>query len=566
MSIRYLSGFSCAAILAFVAGCLLGARPLFDYDLYWHLANGREMLSTGRVIDYEAFSFTHSGEAFLNRAWLAQIVWIAIWDWVGPAGLMSFKILIAGTVACLVFVSARLLGASLWVACTMGPVAVLVGLYRYIERPELFSLLLTALVAALLLAWRAGKSPRYVLLPIPFIMILWDWLHGGPYGFLYLFLFVGWANAARWFRWEVAPHPDASIRWLNGVLLATILASIANPWGLLTYQDVASLVSTPNRVAIKTIVEFHSSTWANNPGFFVFLALASVAYLASYRRVGLLGPLVTLAFAMGALEYVRATGVFAIVAAPFVALAFSQLLAESSVVKRWIARGLVLGAMSYWSVTAVLQKWPDQTNPHSLGVGVNDQYLPTGAVEFAKHLDLKGNLFNTGHFGGYLAYSIYPERKIFQYNLPSVFGDAYRYLRPGGASELERWNIQYAFLAMPDELRLLFPNQTWARIYRDMAGVLVVRRTAEHQAIIEAFEAKSFNPMFPLPKLFELAGDPSVRPELIRECVVYLAFRRDDRIAGWLSGLAEGGGVVFDPRYDRYLQLAKAKNPAFNFR
>ena len=145
-----------------------------------------------------------------------------------------------------------------------------------------------------------------------------------------------------------------------------------------------------------------------------------------------------------------------------------------------------------------------------------------------------------------------------------MFGDAYRYLRPGGDKELERWNIQYAFLAMPEELRLLFPNHAWARIYRDMSGVLVVRRNAEHQAIIEAFEAKSFNPMFPLQKLSEILGDPSVRADIIRECVVYLAFRRDDRIAGWLSGqLAVAGGVVVDPRYDRYLQFAKAKNPAF---
>ena len=104
MSDRFSRGFIIAGILVFIGGCLLGARPLFDYDLYWHLANGREMLSTGRVIDYEAFSYTHGGEAFLNRAWLAQIIWFVIWDLVGPEGLLILKILVAGTVACLVFV------------------------------------------------------------------------------------------------------------------------------------------------------------------------------------------------------------------------------------------------------------------------------------------------------------------------------------------------------------------------------------------------------------------------------------------------------------------------------
>lgn len=551
-------------IIVFLLGAFLGARPLFDYDLYWHLANGREILATLRPVGHEVFSYTHGGETFLNRAWLAQAIWFLVWETFGPHGLLYFKIFVAGAVSFMVFVAGRQLGASLWLAAAMGPVAVLIGLVRYIERPELFSLLLTALVAALLLSWRAGKSPWMVLVPIPFIMVIWDWLHGGPYGFLYLAIFGVWANATRWIGWAGTVDPQASIRWLNAVLAITVFFSVANPWGLLTYFDVWSLIANPDRVAIKRIMEFNSSNWNNNPQFFVFLVLAAVSFAATLRRIGILGPVLSLAFAMGALEYVRATGAFAIVCAPFVAAAMSQLLGGALTMRRIAARGAVALVIIYWLVIAVQQKWPGPRNPHGLGFSIDEQYLPAGSVEFSKHLGLRGNLFNTGHFGGYLSFALYPHAKIFQYNLPSIFGDAYRFTQPAGLAELERWNIQYAFVANADELRIIFPNHAWARIYRDSAGVLVVRRNAEHQQIIDLFESKWFHPMYENSKLSELVVNPLVRRSLFTECVVYLAFRKDERIANWLltqSGIAE---VQSDRRYETYLALAKAKNPALN--
>lgn len=551
-------------IIVFLLGAFLGARALFDYDLYWHMANGREMLATLRPVGHEVFSYTHGGESFLNRAWLAQVVWFLVWETFGPYGLLFFKVFVAGAVSLLVFVASRQLGAGLWLSTAMGPVAILIGLVRYIERPELFSLLFTALVAALLLSWRAGKSPRVVLIPIPFIMVVWDWLHGAPYGFLYLTVFVVWANASRWIGWMGRPDSRASIRWLNTIFGVTLVCSVVNPWGLLTYFDVWSLVANSDRAEFKVVAEFGSSNWHTNPHFFVLLGLAALFYLSSLKKLGLLGPMLTAAFAWGAFEYVRVTGVFAIVCAPFVAAAMSQVSDDPVVAKRRIARLVVYASIAYWVAFAAIKKWPDPSNAASFGFRVDEQYLPVGGVEFSKHLGLSGNLYNTGHFGGYLSYALYPAAKIFQYNLPGIFGNTYRFTRPEGLAELERWKIQYAFVATADELRIAFPNHAWARIYRDSAGVLVVRRNAEHQQIIDLFESKWFHPMYENSKLSELAANPLVRRSLFTECVVYLAFRKDERIANWLltqSGISE---VQSDRRYETYLALAKAKNPALN--
>ena len=47
---------------------------------------------------------------------------------------------------------------------------------------------------------------------------------------------------------------------------------------------------------------------------------------------------------------------------------------------------------------------------------INELFIPLGATKFISKSGLKGNMFNPGHFGGCLAYFLYPERKIFLYN------------------------------------------------------------------------------------------------------------------------------------------------------
>ena len=58
---------------------LLVAFPFFDFDIYWHLANGREMVTQGRIINEEIFSYTKAGTPFSNHEWLAQILLYAVY-------------------------------------------------------------------------------------------------------------------------------------------------------------------------------------------------------------------------------------------------------------------------------------------------------------------------------------------------------------------------------------------------------------------------------------------------------------------------------------------------------
>lgn len=554
------------AVVVFLLGSFLAVKPVFDYDMFWHIANGREMMTLGKVVEHEAFSYTHPGEPFNNHWWLAQLIWYWIWVAFGADGLFVLKVLVSGGVSLLAYQSARFLGAGVWLSAAGGVLSVLVGFYRYLERPELFSLLLLAVLGCLLAGWRAGRNPMVMLLPIPLIMVVWDWLHGAVYGLLYLLIFVGSTNVSRYFRWPESGQADSSLRWLNGVLFVTLLCMTLNPWGLLTYGDYVILASSEARAAFKSVQEYATSTLDNNTKAFLLFGATALSFLAGLRFVGITGPLLVLAFALLAWEYARVTGAFAIVTLPFLAAALSRLVADNRSWARWGARvvlllGLALSGKAYVDIKTV-----HPGNISALGWGFDPQYFPVGAVEFAKYYRLSGNLYNTGHFGGYLAYNLYPEARIFQYNYPKIFGDSYRFLKGSGA-DIARWNVNYAFVGLPPELDRHFPDKDWARVYRESAGVLVLRRSAENAELIRRHEVRVFHPRLPMARLMAIVAQPADRQRAVDEAVAYLAFQQDNTIAAWLNKVANSDpGLVVSESHRDLLAKASVFNPGLRLR
>ena len=92
-----------ALLLACFFSLLLVTYPIFDFDFYWHLANGREMVNSGNIVSEEIFSYTHPGEHFSNHEWLGQILFYQVWDTFGPMGLFTFKLFIVTAISFLLF-------------------------------------------------------------------------------------------------------------------------------------------------------------------------------------------------------------------------------------------------------------------------------------------------------------------------------------------------------------------------------------------------------------------------------------------------------------------------------
>lgn len=525
-----------AAILLVSAG-LLVVFPVRDYDTFWHLANGRAMVESGRIVSREIFSYTAYGVPFQNHEWLAQIIMYLFYAKGGANGLILYKLLLTGGLLAVVFGSCRRFGANPLLSALFCFWMMVAGLSRFTTRPQLFSYLALALVFYLLFGFRDGRLPGRRLFWLLPIMLLWDCLHGALYG-LVLAAAFGAAESLKyllrrrpWLQGQpVLSRGRLRALWLWGGVV--LIGMLINPYGLRSYDIFVNVLK--DDFVINMTGEFTPTTWAGFEGFWLLLGLVVLLLVLRWRRVDLTLLLVLLPFCYLGVRYNRAVAVFAIVAVPFAAGEVTRWLARLPAL-RWtpVAKtaGAVLLTVGCLGVVKGLKFPPPDQGFDSgvrFGLGLNQNYLPVGSGRFIKAVNLQGNLYNNDRFGGYFAYVLSPERKIFHYNHPSIFRDLYRYVHD--PSSRAKWNHQYAIVAKPDEIDM-FQREGWVTVYWEPDAMILARPGGPNQSVIDRYRIRYFKPLLTDREYLTMAASPAIAPILIRETVNYLRFRRDDHIA-----------------------------------
>jgi hypothetical protein len=565
---------SVVLLFACLASLLLVTYPVFDFDLYWHLANGREMVNSTRIVSEEVFSYTHPGEHFANHEWLAQIIFYVLWNAFGAHGLLGFKLVVVALISWLLFRTLRNEGSSLGATALLVVLVVLAGINRYHERPELFSLFNTALLGFILYGFRSQRLSRKLLWTIPLVMVMWDWLHGAVYGFTFLTLFVVGENAKHYLKWlqQQRKLSIADLKYLNRCFAITILAMLVNPFGLTSYGIfVGYVVGEANFNLV--ITEFTPVTWQDFQVFILMFAWMVLLALRHWRQLDVTQLLLVVVFGLAALRFNRVAGVAAIVMVPMIAdlLRVSMIETGKKLERTFHAVTLLMaGSLMLWQGYSVKfgvdEPAPDSDKYHyvkvydlSFGYRMDESIYPVGAVNFIREQKLAGHLYNSGNLGGYLSYRITPERKIFQYNMGRVFGDPLYYVRHH--DDLAKWDINYAIVDTESEMSALFPDAGWATVYCDEASVLVVRRTRQNAALIAQHEVHYFSPVLSDASLLARAEDPAVLPVLAVEMGDYLDFRKDKRIATvWAEILAAHAELRSDQHIKALLERALKYN------
>jgi hypothetical protein len=212
-----------------------GLTAIADGDIFWHLAAGRLMAQTGRLLRADPFSTSALGRPWVDVHWLFQL---------GAYGLFR-----AGGLLALVLARATLLAAGaavLWrvveresprlrlpFALALGT-ALFLGRHLLPVRPTLVTLLFLAVFFWALERHRREHQPR-VLIALPLLQVVWVNVQGlavlGP-AIVAAYLVGALATAAagdrRWFPFE----PErASWRPLALALGACLAASFITPFG-----------------------------------------------------------------------------------------------------------------------------------------------------------------------------------------------------------------------------------------------------------------------------------------------------------------------------------------------
>ena len=164
--------------LALVVVALLCFVPESSNDFWLHAAIGRIIWSSGEIPHSALFPFTEAAALpFHAHEWLASLLCYLLVELLGPEQLVFAKGLIGLALFALAYRLARRVSGDFVVALVVALAAMALANYRHFLRPELFALLLTAIVLNLLVEYRHSGRWLYLIGCLP-VAVIWANIHG----------------------------------------------------------------------------------------------------------------------------------------------------------------------------------------------------------------------------------------------------------------------------------------------------------------------------------------------------------------------------------------------------
>lgn len=164
---------------------VIGATPILDGDLFFHMAYAKQMLANKTLIlDHTLFSWTPTNNNMIYCAWLGQLLFYGLWEKAGEWSVFALRYLcILGAFSFLFLYTQRLklLRAPLiWLVLTLWVLASSGG---YQTKPEIFSFLFFNILVYIYFHVKtqtgSNKNKGRLFYLIPALFVVWVNTHGG---------------------------------------------------------------------------------------------------------------------------------------------------------------------------------------------------------------------------------------------------------------------------------------------------------------------------------------------------------------------------------------------------
>jgi hypothetical protein len=570
------------ALLVGAAGLALVASitGLHEPDTFFHLAYGRALVRQGGLPAQDPFLWPFAGVVTgAPPFWLGSLViYLAEAALPGAGAVLLPALLCAGAFALLLAASAPDEGHSpLSAAVAAVPLALALAMVREraVARPEVIGYLFLA--ATLWALRRERRGDARALFAFPLLALVWTNVHASVVVGVAVVLLDGTvatagAALAR-ARGRGAPSIRPGLRVL-AVGLAGALATLANPSSLGSGQQALDLAralfggapagaaagaAAPVLALLKrSVLELKPLAPRDLAGpYGLVLGLAAGSFLVAGRRAALRDALALAGFVALSLGASRFAPLAAIVAAPVTARHLAPAAA-------WIAarlRGGPAHALAGGALaaaiggTALLAARPADTR--AFGFALHRDNFPVRAVDWLARAGVRGRLFNTFHFGGYLEWRL---------DGPVAFQDGRAVLHPvdaaaalAGPADYDRFaalDARYRF----DALVVQYPTtesaaeaavmlrtgagedwaadrRVWALVAFDDGGLLYLRRDGAYAAEAARDEYRFAYPANPVEA--GAFADPFRAAALRRELSRARAEAPECRLCGLLLGLLD---------------------------
>jgi hypothetical protein len=454
--------FSIAALeISFLAG-----QCIEHSDIWFHLRNARQLLTTHTFLRADLYTFTTAGAPLLDHQWLSELAYYLAFRAWGLHGLLAVYLVVLWLIFGAVYYLALRRGANCGDAALVTMAAIALGSYSFGPRTHQFGwLCLTVLLLVLERFQRTGKS----LWMLPPLFALWINLHGSwVFGFVVMAIYIvsglvegQWNNvvAERW--------THAQIRQLLVVFGISVVALLANPYGYklvlypfdLQFRQKAILGS----MAEWQSVDFHVG-WGKLAMFMV-LSLLAAAWFS--REHWMLRDILLSAFALWAsLTHLRFLLFAAIILVPILGPRL-QLFPpyDAKKDKPWLnlAMTAVIAGIMLWVYPSAAQLQ-----------NTIDTQFPRDALRFMQQKQITGRLFHLAEFGGYIEWNA-PEIKTFVDGRADIFiynGVLSDYIKINAIESpfelLDKYDIDYVLFPVNRRLTYLLDRSAgWRTIYED---------------------------------------------------------------------------------------------------
>ena len=464
-------------LLAVLAGVVLSFHWMYEPDLGWHLAQGREIAS-GHFVKTNLFSWTEPNYPQPFQSWLFEFAAFGLSNLGGAAALQIGQAVVIALTLILVYLACRY-RSSVPVALAITILGVFLLEPRAVPRPHIVSFVLGAACALLLDRAKQTRSVRPLVWAIP-LVALWSNVHAEC---LFGAALIGLFAVGEFLRPQALSRRQA---WFAlGIAAACTAANLLNPFGTGLFVYLWENARTPDFVQI---AEFRPPYLPTYAPFFAYLAIGAALLAWKRRTLALWEFLVFGAFAILALRHLRFVSLFLCVTAPIVAACLAKAAGRLANTPALPAVAICLGLL--------LTPVPLSARFQFFGVGTEYIQPPTlassGAASFIRTAGLKGPMFNSVNLGGYLIWNLYPDVRVFQDTRFRTYSpDHFRRIVKAFQSQAE-WDklvagVDWAVLTLERNTPLTgygkFPVDEWAPVYQDSTMAVVVRRAGKYGAL-----------------------------------------------------------------------------------
>ena len=466
----------CVLAVAAAAG-LISFRSMYEPDLWWHLAQGREAAS-GHLVRTNLFSFAYRDYPQPYTSWLFDLFAYVLWTRGGSAAIQAAQALLIAATLWLTALASRVRAscAATVAVCAFGW---LILEPRALPRPYVFSFAAMAACVWLVERARATQSATPLLWLLP-LVVIWANVHVECVFGIGL---VGLFGLCEWIRPRTLPRGEAAR--VIGIATLAIACTAINPYGfgLLRYMYENSFVPQ-----VISIAELQPPYLPNYRAFFAWAILGGILVALRRRMVTPAEAAAIAVFGLLGFRYLRLTPLLFLVSAPLVARCIDELKAYR-VDRRAVAVTALVAA-------ALMARVPVQDLARNLDMS-RDALRPPGifserAMAFAREHGLQGPVFTSMNLGGFVAWELYPAALVFQDARLQAYPPAHFRAIIDASKSPDAWagltrGVDWAVVSLPRVNDLSgagkFDPAEWGTAYRDEAIEIIVRRAGAYGAL-----------------------------------------------------------------------------------